>query len=494
MTTVQVGPLAMHPKRRYRWRMVGRVNCLVVALLFPVVPAGCTAPNPLNCADGICSDKAFPFCDSDGALDGSPDTCIAVSCRSLEFAACRGDQVVACNAEGTDYDLGTCDHGCSEANHGCNECSPSITTCGATTVNHCGANGLPTTPETCQLGCVDGDSPHCAYLEPKYLPDICDAPAALGDFAVSSNGTFDTELDSNCTGGVVPQAGGQSICVVRYATFSIQANKTLKVVSSSIDPAASRAVAIVADGAVTIDGVLDISADGMTSGPGGGTVPSGGGQSSSAGAGGAGGKTAGGAGGNATTDGGAANGGAASLNPALLSALVGGARAAGGGGGGAAMLISCRGTVSVHGMVDAGGGGGSLYFFGAPGGGSGGNVIMQGMAVTVTGEVYANGGGGGAGLAAGQMLGANGEDGSRSDVSPAAGGFAQTGAGRGGTGGYVRGNPGNGLAPTASGAKAGGGGGSMGYFQTYTPMTVTPTLSPTHASPMFEPNGTIRTR
>jgi hypothetical protein len=34
----------------------------------------------------------------------------------------------------------------------------------------------------------------------------------------------------------------------------------------------------------------------------------------------------------------------------------------------------------------------------------------------------------------------------------------------------------------------------MGFFQTYTPAGFTPTLTPTEASPGFEPNLTIDTR
>lgn len=43
-------------------------------------------------------------------------------------------------------------------------------------------------------------------------------------------------------------------------------------------------------------------------------------------------------------------------------------------------------------------------------------------------------------------------------------------------------------------ATAGGGGGSIGFFQTYTPEGVEPALTPTDVSPTFQPNGTINTR
>lgn len=72
--------------------------------------------------------------------------------------------------------------------------------------------------------------------------------------------------------------------------------------------------------------------------------------------------------------------------------------------GGAVTLIACRGQILVSGTIDAGGGGGggrsgvSLgEMYGGGGGGAGGNVVLQGMEITVTEQVFANGGGGGAG-------------------------------------------------------------------------------------------------
>jgi len=52
---------------------------------------GCTRPNPRSCSDGLCTDQRYPFCDVDGSLEGTPQTCISVSCNPGEFAACRGD-------------------------------------------------------------------------------------------------------------------------------------------------------------------------------------------------------------------------------------------------------------------------------------------------------------------------------------------------------------------------------------------------------------------
>jgi hypothetical protein len=81
-----------HHRSMYR-AMVGWALVLWVS--------GCTVPNPKACADGICNDQSLPFCDVDGSLGGSPNTCIAVSCSPLEFVACRGDDELVCNAVGT---------------------------------------------------------------------------------------------------------------------------------------------------------------------------------------------------------------------------------------------------------------------------------------------------------------------------------------------------------------------------------------------------------
>jgi hypothetical protein len=92
---------------------------LGLALLWSI--AGCTKPNPRDCADGSCTDPAFPFCDQAGTF-GPPQTCIAVTCTAGDFAACQGDQALACNATGNDYAVTQCEHGCDADAHGCVAC------------------------------------------------------------------------------------------------------------------------------------------------------------------------------------------------------------------------------------------------------------------------------------------------------------------------------------------------------------------------------------
>lgn len=436
-----------------------------VALVMVAALYGCTKDNPASCADGHCADPTLPFCDVDGALGGSPNTCIAVSCTAGQFAACRGNQEIVCNAAGDNYDLVDCPYGCSAAAGGCNACNTS----------------------DCEK-----------HIIPKYLPTVCDALSPSAALMVSANTTLDTSNELACT-SVVPQPNAPDICVMHYGMITIERNQTYTVTGS-------RVLALVADRELVVDGALDVSANLAVNGPGGGFITSGTAQNMAGG--GAGYRHAGGSGATSTADGGAANGGAAATNPSTLATLYGGThplQGAGtespGGAGGGVTLISCRSTLSVPGLIDAGGGGGSQgylstmpsqYFYPA-GGGSGGSIVLQGMQVTVTGEVYANGGGGGGGgglVAMGQSSGPGG-DGARS-VSPAPGGAPSTGNGPGGFGGTSS-PPEDGRKPTTTGGYGGGGGGSAGFVLVYVPQTIMPTLTPLAVSPDFEPKGVIAT-
>jgi len=346
----------------------------------------------------------------DAALDAPPDMGLVSSCTADEFIACEANSARLCNSTGDGTISRDCGFaGCNADAKRCNQCAPSSDACStvANELDHCGSDGLPAGHEACLLACNNTPAAHCAYLEPRYLADICDLATTNPDFVVSSSASIDTGMDGSCTGGVVAQTGGPDICVVRHGTIVVTASGTLTA-------SGSRALALVADSALTIDGVLDVGANTVLSGPGGGFFASGDRPSSSDGGGGAGFATAGGNGGSAMQDGGGGHGGDRATDPSLVSVLVGGARptraAAGGpqsgGAGGAATLIACRGTVSVSGLIDAGGGGGlggrpgtfSGSFFAGAGGGSGGNVVLQGLSIRVTGQVFANGGGGGAGL------------------------------------------------------------------------------------------------
>ena len=488
--------MRLHTKLEYHCRQmsntIGRGRGLLVAAL---AFAACTKANPAaTCSDGTCPDEAFPFCDTHGVISGDSASCIAVSCTPSVFAACDGDSSIVCNASGDNYDVSACAHGCSAAIGGCNECSAGDARCADGAVETCGSDGHFAETETCLAECATTPTPHCSHISPRFLPDICDVPAPDASFNVNQSGQLDSSLDANCNGGVVTQSGAPSLCVMHYGAISIDAPATLSIIGD-------RSIAFVADDDMVVSGTVDLGAKQNTNGPGGGLTTSGGLPTDHGGGGGAGFATSGGAGASQTFDGGALNAGTATANPISYSALVGGPRSTGGGGG-AAAFISCRGRMRVEGTVTSGGGGGlgAPRLFGGAlggfGGGAGGYVVFQALDVVVTGEVYANGGGGGAGANASPATGdQNGADGGPADTVPAAGGPPQTGAGAGGPGGIRSADPQGGKHPSNSAsAVGGGGGGSVGFFQTYTPAGVTPTLTPSHASPGFQPNATIPTR
>lgn len=442
----------------WRWLFVA---CLVVA---------CTKRNDaVDCSDGGCSDPNFPFCDVDG-LFAEPLTCVAATCTPGEILGCRGEQALQCNADGDGVDAVACGGG----------------------------------------ACVDGAAPHCPYLQPRYLPDVCDTLAEQSALEFTNSGDFDPNLDTNCTGGIVDQPGAPSICVVRYASISVGSNATLRM--TGLVAGMGRVIALVADNTIRIEGTLNISARGSLSGPGGGKSQSGAIATVNNGGGGAGGATAGGTGSIEAVGGGlAANGGATTPDPAVLQALVGGHAAGqlvvqdtngvdvdfgGGGGGGGITLISCRGSVDISGTILAGGGGGlggAILPTNGFGGGAGGNVVLQGVAINVTGQLFSNGGGGGSGRTASGTQGLRGSDGSASAAVAANGGTSLDGSGGGGAGGIAGTPPSNGAPPINANAGAGGGGGSVGFLQTYTPQGVTPNLAGS-VSPPFGQNGAIPTR
>src|SRR5262245_41503640 len=82
----------------------------------------CTKQNPRSCADGVCNDPAFPFCDFDGAVGGQPKACVAVDCTAGQFVQCDGNNAIACNADGTNFEVTQCERGCDMASGGCQGC------------------------------------------------------------------------------------------------------------------------------------------------------------------------------------------------------------------------------------------------------------------------------------------------------------------------------------------------------------------------------------
>ncbi len=143
--------------------------------------AACTKANPAkSCADGTCSDPAYPFCDVSGAVAGEAGACIAAACTADAFIECRGDVEVRCNPEGTNYNLVTCDRGCDAAADGCRLCDPGETACTNGKVATCDASGAVMSSQSCPLGCFESE-PRCREIDPSnnlamYLDMVANPP------------------------------------------------------------------------------------------------------------------------------------------------------------------------------------------------------------------------------------------------------------------------------------------------------------------------------
>lgn len=98
------------------------MNIRLVLLVLIETAAACTTRNKAFCGDGVCIDPSLPYCDVDGSIAGSPNTCIAVECTPGEIAGCRGDVAITCNPTGTNFDDTLCPLGC-EPDVGCLACN-----------------------------------------------------------------------------------------------------------------------------------------------------------------------------------------------------------------------------------------------------------------------------------------------------------------------------------------------------------------------------------
>jgi hypothetical protein len=458
-----------------------------------VIAAGCTPNNELN--------EPEPETEIEIELPGAQLEPVQESCEAGAFLDCDGNVAERCAADSTTVTREQCEVGCNAAAARCDECVAGTAMCSGGEVQTCGVDGLIASTESCTLGCADGDTAHCAKIVPAFLPTVCDAPAIQPAlvFPSGQQNQINTDLSGNCNGGIVAQAGGPEVCIVRSRTISVD---------GPLEVIGQRAIAFVADDALDVDNIIDISARGRVSGPGGGHRTSGV-APSRAGGGGAGGKQRGADGGDAGEIHKGNDTGGAIVDPLVTQIFEGGAKAGsaeqlapnyrpqGGGGGGALMLISCSGELRVTGTIEAGGGGGGAggdafsnfvtFLTGGGGGGAGGYVVLQGASVTVSGKLFANGGGAGSGCSTSNCVGVNGED--AAQIRARGGGGIGLG-GAGGGGGFDAALPGFGSAGTSPG----GGGGSTGRFQIFTPATVTPSLGGVIAQPAFEPNRNVDVR
>lgn len=467
--------------------------------------AACGGPDDaLESCKVVCTDDADcptgQTCGELGRCTSGP----ACPCTADEFLGCVDSDANAlyCSPTGDGLRTETCAGGCNTDASRCNACVPDAVAClpDRSAIETCANDGSATTSASCTLDCLDADATHpvrCGYIEPVFLPDVCDEPATAPSFDPGATGTLDTGLDLLCNGGIITQTAGPAICVVRYKTIEIAAARSFRVTGA-------RALALVADDTLTIAGVLDASAGGAGAG---GT--SGGQAFANSGGGGAGFRVAGASGGASDIGNGGAGG--AMLTPdAAITGLIGGRNPTRpsqaqqtlghplpGAGGGALALVACRGTVTVSGTIDVNGGGGgggraiqsggNTVLIGGTGGGSGGFVVMAGIDVVVTGNLFANGGGGGGGCTLANCTNP-GQVGQRS-TAVAQGGIGGTDSGSGGNGGTGATAPTPGIgAPSLPGK--GGGGGAAGWLWAYTPAGFAPTITPAMASPSIEAKNT----
>ena len=237
-----------------------------------------------QCANGVC-DTAAQMCVQ--CLDNSQ--CLTGACNTSTHTC------VNCN-DNTQCTSGACD----TTTHTCLECSTNAQcgaqVCGPTECVACSADAQ------CASGLCDAATGLCltaSAVVPKFAPQVCQTLSSTPSLDVNVSVTLSTTDIATCSGGVIVQTSGPEICVIHVGRLSISALATLKVTGS-------RAIALVADRAITLAGTLDLDATQTTNGPGGGTAVVGG-PLGVDGGGGAGFRTAGGHGGNATGGGGAGN-------------------------------------------------------------------------------------------------------------------------------------------------------------------------------------------
>jgi hypothetical protein len=343
------------------------------------------------------------------------------------------------------------------------------------------------------LGC--GDDGTCRRYRPSNISGDIELPATCGGVTLD-----------DATIGTTPCAIEGYPCIGAHRSHHGVTSCVLVVDALEIGPKGARVegkhpLIVLAEGDVTITGLLDASAAGWTAGPGGfnggdppdsttginGKGDGGGGHctcldNDDCGGGGGGFGTAGASGSqeNQGCPESSSPGGPAHGDETLVPLIGGSGGASGhnnntpvivgaGGGGGGALQISSQGRIQIDGAISAGGAGGKggisilLSSAAGGGGGSGGAVLLEAIQLLGEGWVAANGGGGGSGAEA-DLTGAWGEDG-WPDGTAAKGGVAayqDIGSGGDGAAGATAAQPGT---PTSYDGAGGGGGGGLGRIR-----------------------------
>ena len=378
------------------------------------------------------------------------------------------------------------------------------TTCTNDVLEVCGSNGMVESTEPCALGCFT-DATRCNAVDPSNgLASHLDQAAQQGDVTLPDGSTINTD------NGTVMSPNGP--VAVATATVAQSAGPMLRVLIAKsftlgdVRVTGALPLAMVASEEITINGVVDASADGSSGGPGAqscGAMGAGGAPGNGHyerpragnsggyptyiwcinGAGGGGFGTAGGNGGTqdqgmtAVGSGGIANGQAA-LVP-LRGGCPGYAATASyvGAGGGALQLVSNKAvklvdTGASKGILHVGGGGARAGTLGKPatddptpmygpaGGGSGGGILIEAPVLVLedgTALLAAGGGGGGYGACANAP---NGMNAPASATTPTGGACpAGTSPATSGGNGAISATGGVGTDTTVGGSGGGGGGG-----------------------------------
>ncbi len=395
-------------------------------------------------------------------------------------------------------------------------CKTTADQCIGDTLRSCAMVGDTPVDTPCAWGCIDLTPAHCATVVPAGSGGVADngvTSSDLGtenllDVTIGDGVTIDTDngrigtlaspnfhhsAQQGIEHGIDFQFRGP-LSLFRFKSLTLEGTITL---------VGKRPVALVADGAIIVNGVIDARGICSTSvaGPGGfdgGATNSANGGAPVGSTGGIGAPTAatGGGGGGYGTPGASGNtvkGGGPFGDPEITILVGGGGGGAGdgggnfgrGGGGGGALQIVSNAHIAIAGLggINAGGCGGKAGTGGndsGGGGGAGGTILLEAPFVDVAGTLAVNGGGGGGGGGGNARPGSNGT----LDRVPAAGGAGDGTNEQGGAGAAGATDAGAG----SNGTTPGGGGGGMGRIRINTrgnagARLTSATLSPSPTDP-----------
>ena len=282
----------------------------------------------------------------------------------------------------------------------------------------------------------------------------------------------DTTIDTTTAACAAYTGGEPDLCVIAATTIAIGGRLIGK---------GERPLVLVGTTA-TVIGTLDVSSNLYWGGSGTQPTECESGVPATANGGGGAGASFGGRGGNGGGGNGSTTNGGTSPLPMTATRLRGGCQGrqghggdflAGRGGGAVAILassITVDGTMNASGTHGYGGTGGAGPVRGGSGGGSGGMIVLDAPAITITGQVFANGGGGGEGGEEG-VAGAHGGQPNDAVVRALGGGGATVNGGDGGGGSAGTELTGEDGDDGSSKGGGGGGGGGAGVIRvTSSPM------------------------